>query len=434
MAIKHYDWKNGPDAIQQHSIAKHRILQSYLSAYFKTLVSSPNQDELRLTLVDGFAGGGLYYHNETKELIKGSPLVCLNATKEADFLLNQNRKKPIQLDVSYFFIEADRNACLHLDKVLREEGYANQIGKSIQIRHARFQDQVSDIIESIKKKSPRNGRSIFVLDQYGYKEVPTGLIQKIFASLPSAEVILTFGVDSFINFASDKNLTQDLLDEIGISDVWQGKTIEEIKSSEREWRYFIQSALYRSLVTRCGAEYFTPFFIRNKQGHGDYWLIHMSQHYRARDVMTQVHWDNQNYFIHYGGAGLNMFQMVGYDPEHDDSVKGQSSLGFEFDDIAKKASISTLMVQIPRLIYSNNEGMSFGELFAKTCNGSPASAAIYQETIYELLGHQLIDVIGVNGEKRRSALRIKNTDQIVPAVQRAFIFNTETANKVVEPT
>lgn len=420
MALKHYNWEDGPDAIQQHSIAKHRILQSYLAAYFKTLVSSPNQDELRLTIVDGFAGGGLYYHHDTKELIKGSPFVCLNATKEAEFLLNQGRRKPLKLDVSYFFIEANRNAYLHLDKVLRQDGYASQIGNTIQVRHAKFQNEVDNIIQSIKRKSPRNGRSIFVLDQYGYKEVPTGLIQKIFANLPSAEVILTFGVDSFVNFASDKDLTNELLDEIGITDAWQGKSIEEIKSSEKEWRYFIQSALYRSLVSRCGAEYYTPFFIRNNQGHGDYWLIHMSQHFRARDVMTKVHWDNQNYFIHYGGAGLNMFQMVGYDPDHDASLSGQSSLGFEFDDIARKTSIATLAAQIPRLIFSNNDGMSFGELFAKTCNGSPASASIYQETIHELLTNKILDVVGVNGEIRRSAIQIKNNDQIMPAAQRSL--------------
>ena len=35
--------------------------------------------------------------------------------------------------------------------------------------------------------------------------------------------------------------------------------------------------------------------------------------------MTEVHWANNNYFIHYGGAGLDMFQMVGYDPVHDAS-------------------------------------------------------------------------------------------------------------------
>ena len=121
MTQKHYNWKNGPDVIQQHSIAKHRILESYLAAYFQTLVSSPNQDVLKLTLVDGFAGGGLYTHNDTRELVKGSPLICLNATKEADFLINKDRRKPVKLDVSYFFVEADRHAHLHLDKVLRDE-------------------------------------------------------------------------------------------------------------------------------------------------------------------------------------------------------------------------------------------------------------------------------------------------------------------------
>ncbi|MEW5904933.1 MAG: three-Cys-motif partner protein TcmP [Pseudomonadota bacterium] len=422
MSIRHYDWGDGPDVIRQHSIAKHRILQSYLAAYFRTLVSSPNQDILRLTLVDGFAGGGLYYHNDTQELVKGSPFIFLEATKEAEYLINKDRRKPVRLDVSYFFVEADRNAHMHLDKVLREEGYAAELGNAIQLKRAKFQDEADKIIEFIKHKSPRNGRSIFVLDQYGYKDVPTPIIQKIFSNLPSAEVILTFGVDSLLNFANDKKLTHDLLGEIGISQPWQGKSLEEIKSSDRDWRYFIQSALYKELVSQCGAEYFTPFFIRNKKGHGDYWLIHMSQHHRARDVMTEVHWSNHNYFIHYGGAGLNMFQMVGYDPDHDNDFKRQPGLGFEFDNIAKEASISALMRQVPRLIYSHDEGVSFGELFAKTCNTSPASATIYREAIEKLIEEKIIEVIGDDGAHRRSGLQVKAKDQILPPRQRGIFF------------
>lgn len=422
MAIHHYDWGNGPAPIQQHSVAKHRILQSYLSAYFQTLVSSPHQDVLRLTLVDGFAGGGLYYHADTNELIQGSPLICLNATREADFRINQNRHKRLDLEVSYFFIEADRDAHLHLDKVLRESGHASALGSTIHLRHAKFQEEADGVIQFIKKKSPKNGRSIFILDQYGYKDVPTGVIQKIFAQLPSAEIILTFGVDSFLNFASDRQHTQELMDEIGVLQVWHGRTLEEIKKSERDWRYLIQSALYKSLIERCGAEYFTPFFIRNKKGHGDYWLIHMSQHHRARDVMTEVHWDNQNYFIHYGGAGLNMFHMVGYDPDHDNNFKQQSELGFEFDDVAKEASIAALTAQMPRLIYAHDEGTSFGELFTKTCNTTPASAAIYRDAIEKLLEEKVIEVISVEGIHRRSGQQIKPTDQIRSARQRRFFF------------
>ncbi|MCW5235480.1 three-Cys-motif partner protein TcmP [Verminephrobacter eiseniae] len=420
MTRKSYDWKNGTGVIQQHSIAKHKILQFYLAAYFKTLVSSPNQDILRLTLVDGFAGGGLYVHNDTNEPIKGSPLIFLNATREAEYLINKDRTKKVQLKVDYFFVESDRHAHTHLDKVLRDEGYGSQIGETIHLRHAKFQDQADHIIDFIKRKSPKNGRSIFALDQYGYKDVPTPLIRKIFANLSSAEIILTFAVDSFVNFASDEKLTQSLLNGIGIPDVLKGRSIKEIKSSERDWRLVIQSSLRRTLVEQCGAEYFTPFFIRNNKGYGDYWLIHLSRHHKARDVMTEVHWDNNNYFIHYGGAGLDMFQMVGYDPDHDDNYKGQDVLGFEFDDEARKASIRALNEHIPKLVYANDEGVSFGALFATTCNDSPASSLIYRESVGFLIAEKAVDVVSEDGVKRRTAGQIRPSDQIITPRQRGL--------------
>ena len=147
MARKPYNWKNGPDFIQQHSIAKHRILQAYLAAYFRTLVSSPSQEVMRLTLVDGFAGGGMYVHDDTMVSVKGSPFIFLEATREAEFLINKDRHKPVQLQVDYFFTEADKHAHQHLDKVLRDAGYGDRIGNGIYLHHARFQDQADSIIE-----------------------------------------------------------------------------------------------------------------------------------------------------------------------------------------------------------------------------------------------------------------------------------------------
>lgn len=422
MTRRPYSWKDGPDEIQQHSIAKHEVLRAYLARYFATLVSSPHQDLLRLTLVDGFAGGGLYTHSDTRQPVLGSPFICLDAAREAEALINLERRKPVKLDVSYFFIEKDKHAYRHLDKVLRERLFGDRIGVDIHLRHSPFQDQAQDIINFIKERSPRNGRSIFILDQYGYSDVPRSLIHNIFAKLPRAEVILTFAVDSFLNYASDGTLTAQLLDDIGIPEVLRGRSIDEIKNSESDWRLFIQSSLYHGLVTGCGARYFTPFFIRNKRGHGDYWLLHLSQHARARDVMTEVHWANQNYFIHYGGAGLNMFQMVGYDPDHDATFKGQHGLGFEFDDVARERSLQALKEQIPTGIYANDEGLTFGELFAATCNGSPASAEIYKEAVQKLIQEKIIQVVSEDGAVRRSAQRIRSSDRLITPDQRSLFF------------
>ena len=91
MSYHHYNWKNGPAEIQQHSVAKLNVLEAYLIQYLKTLASLPQQDIFKLTLVDGFAGGGLYYHKDTQAEVHGSPLVCLKAVQTSEYLLNQGR-------------------------------------------------------------------------------------------------------------------------------------------------------------------------------------------------------------------------------------------------------------------------------------------------------------------------------------------------------
>ena len=114
--------------------------------------------------------------------------------------------------------------------------------------------------------------------------------------------------------------------------------------------------------------------------------------------------------------------MLGYVPKKDTEYTGQPELGFCFDDTAKKSSISMLTEQIPHLIYPDAEGMSFGELFATTCNTSPASSHIYKEAIGNLLQMKEVQVVGHDGTERRSASRIHDNDQILPPRQRHFLF------------
>src|SRR5262245_35677565 len=109
MTQSQYCWDGGkPAIIKQHSIAKHEVLREYLVAYLQTLVTSPAQDVMSVTLVDGFAGGGLYTHEDTGQLVLGSPFVFLEAAKEAQALLSLGRKKPLRFNLDYFFVEKSR--------------------------------------------------------------------------------------------------------------------------------------------------------------------------------------------------------------------------------------------------------------------------------------------------------------------------------------
>ena len=416
-----YGWclTEPPPIIQQHSLAKHDILRGYLSAYVQTLVSNPNRDEFRLVLVDGFAGGGLYRDEHTRQLILGSPFIMLEATKEAEAIINSGRRKRVRLDVDYYFVEKERAAADCLRKALKEHGYGARVDKDIFLLNCEFEDTADRLIERALTKMPRSPRAIFLLDQYGYSEVPADRIARIIQALPGGEVILTFAVDALLTyFSENSHLTKRLLEKVGIPDVLRGRSFDDIKRTDKDWRLFVQACLYQELVEKCQAKFYTLFFIRSTQGHGDYWLIHFSQRARARDVMTRIHWEKNNHFVHYGGAGLDMFHVLGYVSENDDVRAGQSGL-FEFDDVARKASTEQLVAQIAPLIYDDPNGMSFAELFATTCNFSPASADVYRDAVDVLRSHKEIEIISSSTGKATNA-RVQDGDWIKVPDQRGL--------------
>jgi three-Cys-motif partner protein len=411
-----------PPVIQRHSVAKHDILRAYISAYIQTLVSNPNRDEFRLVLVDGFAGGGTYRHAQTGETALGSPFIMLEAAKEAELAINTNRRKPVMLDIDYFFVEKDRAAAACLRQALTQFGYKDRIDKDLFLLNSEFESNADRLVEYVRRKMPKSPRAIFLLDQYGYSEVPTDRIAKIIQALPGSEVILTFAVDALLTYFSERSdITTGILQKIGIPEVLRGRSFEDIKRSEKDWRLMVQSCLYQELVERCQAKYYTLFFIRSDRGHGDYWLIHFSQNPRARDVMTRIHWQNNNHFIHYGGPGLDMFRALGYASKNDDRITGYQHSLFEFDEDAKQASTDGLVAQIGPMIYADSDGMTFAELFATTCNMSPASADIYRDAIDLLRGHREVEIIS-SSTSRPTQARIQDGDRIViPAQRNLFV-------------
>lgn len=422
MTLSPYQWDDGhPAIIQQHSIAKHEVLREYLIEYLQTLVISPAQDALNVTLVDGFAGGGVYVHKDTKQQILGSPFIFLDAAREAEALVAVGRNKTLHWNLDYFFVEKNVSARRHLMSSLIERGHGARINKDIHLIDGSFESNSDQLIDAVRRKSPRKGRSIFLLDQYGYSQVPVSQIRKIFASLPTAEVILTFAVDAFINFASDSPATHRVLGKIDLPDLLRGRTFDEIKREEKDFRLYIQSCFYKSLIEQCGAKYFTVFFIRTT-GHGDYWLVHLSQHPKARDVMTGVHWKKNNHFIHYGGAGLDMFRSLGYNAKNDALFTGQNELGFCFDETAGQASVHALSEQLSPLIHAKECGITFGELFASHCNSSPANSQKYRQALERLIHHKEVTVTAPNGAKRMRATTITDADVLSVAKQQIFFF------------
>jgi len=149
--------------------------------------------------------------------------------------------------------------------------------------------------------------------------------------------------------------------------------------------------------------------------------VHLSQHPRARDVMTKVHWAKNNHFIHYGGPGLDMFRVLGYTADHDEHFTGQGALAFGFDEPANEASITLLTEQLVRLVHER-ESIRFGELYATTCNTTPADSSRYRHALERLITHKEITIEGNAGARRRKASTITDDDVIQMASQKTFKF------------
>ena len=406
MSTNHYDWASGTKLpkLLRHSEVKHSLLRDYLVEYFLTLISSPNQDRIRLTVVDGFCGGGRYV-NEAGVVVPGSPVVILKAIEEAQAQVfhSQQRRKPIDFDVELICIDQDGSAIAQLRAVLEEHGFGEKLrNESIRLITGEFTALSDQVIARAKARSPKSGRALFVLDQYGYDKVPASALKQIFQTLSHAEVILTFNVDALINYLSPKNLL-DFERKTGIHGTVAAADLDKALRGPA-WRARIQANLYRRITEDSGAQYFTPFFIRPQSGHGDFWLLHLSQHWKARDVMTTAHWQHHNHFIHYGKAGFDMLS-TGYAARIDDAEQMQA--GFEFDDAAANASQQEMRVQIPRALHELPEGITFERFFLGRVNTTPATRGMIESALLQLVRDKAIEIVGSEGDVRnvRSAVQ-----------------------------
>jgi hypothetical protein len=233
-------------------------------------------------------------------------------------------------------------------------------------------------------------------------------VRTILEGLENAEVILTFATDFLIDYLSSDSATQAKLNKLGIS--LPTRSIETEKS-KNNWRRAIQLTLHREIQQKTNAKFYTPFFIRSKDSHRDFWLIHLSGHHRARDVMVGLHWELNNCFAHYGKPGLN---MLGYDPDQDLTLKPQTWLpGFFFDETAKNLTLESLYAELPFFLHRTGEPIDFKTLFSKISNETPSTSDILREVIRDLTIDGVISVRDRTGLTTRRAGAQDDSDVII---------------------
>jgi hypothetical protein len=115
-----------------------------------------------------------------------------------------------------------------------------------------------------------------------------------------------------------------------------------------------------------------------------------------------------------------MFRTHGYASGDDIQFTGHGELGFCFDERAAHASVQALAHHIAPLVHAQEQDITFGELFASTCNTSPTDSARYRQAIEVLIEHKELVVIGEKGQRRQRASIISGHDRLKMPSQRHF--------------
>lgn len=404
-----------PPPIESHSEAKLKVLASYLEKYFDTLTRRRGVEEFKLDLVDGFCGGGTY--ESDGEEVLGSPLIMLEETRKAENRVNRGRTKPIRFNVKFHFIDQAKAHTDHLHGELKKRGY-NLTQDQIEVHTSPFETIAKEIVQTIKQRQPRSGRSLFLLDQTGYSSVNFESIRHIFQELPNAEVILTFAAETLRVFASSN---PQYLKGLTPSELGEREVKELLEDDTTRGQGVLQRVLRKHILHGTRATFDTPFFIRPKQSRRALWFLHLSRHAKAREVMIERHWAIQNAFEHIGTGG---FHMLGYDA----LMESDEVPLFNFSQIDHETMHEELWEQMPQELYDlvGGDSLSVTAIHQIWANKTAARFSDLDTIITRLVKEGEFDLIGGDGRERdRKRIKTINpTDSIVlPSNRLLTIFS-----------
>ncbi len=436
MSSKKYNWRIGeqPPLIEPHSIAKQKVYTEYIEQYIRTLNSNPLIPNFKIVIVDAFAGGGEYLTADGSEH-NGSPIKVIESVKKIEEDINSKRINEFTIQQKYFFLENKKSNFEYLKHHLTELEYDKFFDSEIILKQGKFEDNYKGIIEQIHKEFGKNVRVIFILDQYGYTNAPFSIIRDIFDSLPQTEIILTMAVDHLIDYICDPKEAvashPDLFGNQKQKKIQSGiqfqKTLKEklgldlaelnkIKKEDIAWRAIIENKLINQLLVSSGAKFYTPFFLSEENKHRDMWLVHLSNHQQARNVMTKVHWSVANHektkMNHYGVLGFR-----GMDDSNDNFFDNIEDFPFN-SEAEKKMKTRNMEEILPAL---HNKPSTFNNFYGKIANNTPAHKEHFREYMQELLQYKELSITGKNGEQRSS--NVKDDDIIeIPPQRNLFLF------------
>lgn len=388
--------------IEPHTKAKHQVLEEYLKNWIVTLCGNNIAQEKTITIIDGFCGGGIYIDKENKTEWEGSPIRMIKIVEEALEIVKTKKSKPdYRLNFKFIFIDhiKEHIECLKLQ--ITKAGLQNYVENPelCEFIHDEFEKVVDRCIDEVKK---RKGSSFWFLDPFGYTDVLPSTIRKII-NLKKSEILWNFMIDYIKRFLKDERLGK-ALQTIEAGDYFSFADIENFDSIEQ--KSYIRNELLRLCREKCQVPFIWTFALMPKFKTVLYYLVHLSSHPTALKVMKETLWiyNNLEYQYHFNVWGMG-FRTPDF---YNNNLKIFDILGTD-SNIQK--CLEDLTEQIIPIVYTNQEGISFKELWVKTLQTNPANRDHYVQAILQQRDEQEVQILR-NG-KITKANQLESGDIII---------------------
>lgn len=378
-----------------------------MGRYLAVRCQFPAQTKFRLSIVEGFAGGGRY-----KCGTAGSPLIFIEELRAAAESFNLRRKAEgmAPLDIECFLILNDADS----ETLALLKSHAEPMLAEIKQNVPKLHIQTEYMSEPFETAYPRikemllKGRYqnvIFNLDQCGHSHVDAATLREISVSFTSAEIFYTFAVASLIAFLQKAN-PKLVLARLGFLGVTQTDlSVLEGQLSNRAWLGAAERLVFESF--KGCADYVSPFSINNPEG-WQYWLIHFANNYRARQEYNNVLHANKTAQAHFGRSGLH---MLSFDPNHD------ANKLYLFDDADRDRAKQQLMEDIPRLVTEFGDAVNVGQFYGSIYNMTPSHT---QDIHAAMIENPDLAVLTEAGNERRKPNTITPADTLRMKQQITF--------------
>lgn len=391
-------WQKGAyPTLEPHSQIKLKVIADYVTSYLDILCGHTfGSETFKITIVDGFAGGGRYRYGE-----QGSPFVLMEAVRLAETHINaQGRRMPIKIDAHFYFIEEDRFAFECLKHEIEQSPYKPELNRTIFVRQGKFTQHCTEIVYNTRQRHKRGGgRVIFFLDQCGYSAVDPNHLRRLSGYLNhKAEFIINFAIDWFNDFLNDSAQFRAIFEGMKLSEHLDFESLIRFKREQPVgYPFLVEAKLAPAFWKASGSPFFSPFYIQPEGRHRGYWLLHLAPHARARSAMADVHWRNANGSRHYGGRGLG---MLAFKPDGNatDFLTGMSFS----EDVRGKSKVALMQDLAKKIRADYSDGVTFWDLVHAVCNDTMANISLVGEAVSELASEQEVVITGPEGGVKRT--------------------------------